>query len=203
MPSQLSLLYLGRVLFNPKRSFAAIAADDPSAARVFFGLAFWLAVLPPLFAYVGTAAFGWRLGVAPIRLPSGTIAAISIAYFALLLIGFLSSASVSRWMAPTYGAKRAWGAHFALIAIVGAPLAVGSIAHLYPQAFLNVIVLVPTLIWSMYLLYKGLPIALKTEPGRGMLMASSLIAYLLVAWVSLLGVTVVLWIRGIGPMIGA
>ena len=61
--------------------------------------------------------------------------------------------------------------------------------------------LVPTLIWSMYLLYRGLPIVLKTDPARGMLMASSLIAYLLVAWVSLLGITVVLWSRGIGPRI--
>jgi hypothetical protein len=32
-----------------------------------------------------------------------------------------------------------------------------------------------------------------------MLMASSLIGYLLVAMVSLLGITVVLWGRGLGP----
>jgi hypothetical protein len=53
----------------------------------------------------------------------------------------------------------------------------------------------------MYLLYRGLPIVLKTDPARGMLMASSLIAYLLVAWVSLLGITVVLWSHGIGPRV--
>jgi hypothetical protein len=71
--------------------------------------------------------------------------------------------------------------------------------HLYPNAFVNVLVLVPTLIWSMYLLYRGLPAVMKTDPGRGMLMASSLIAYLLVAWVTLLGITAVLWSRGVGP----
>ena len=73
--------------------------------------------------------------------------------------------------------------------------------HLYPNAFVNVLVLVPTLIWSMYLLYRGLPVVLKTDPGRGMLMASSLIAYLLVSWVTLLGITAVLWSRGIGPQV--
>jgi hypothetical protein len=51
----------------------------------------------------------------------------------------------------------------------------------------------------MFLLYRGLPIVLKTDPRRGMLMASALIAYLLVAWVSLIGITAVLWSRGIGP----
>ena len=35
-----------------------------------------------------------------------------------------------------------------------------------------------------------------------MLMASSLIAYLLVGAVSLLGISVVFWVHGIGPSIG-
>jgi hypothetical protein len=68
--------------------------------------------------------------------------------------------------------------------------------------FINILVLVPTLIWSMYLLYRGLPIVLRISPERGMLMASSLVGYLLVAAVSLLGVTVVLWGQGIGPRVG-
>ena len=55
------------------------------------------------------------------------------------------------------------------------------------------LVLVPVLIWSMFLLYRGLPVVLATGPNRGMLMASALIAYLLVALVSLLGITVALW----------
>jgi hypothetical protein len=54
----------------------------------------------------------------------------------------------------------------------------------------------------MYLLYRGLPIVLRIDPQRGMLMASALVAYLLVAAVSLLGLTVMLWIHGIGPRVG-
>jgi hypothetical protein len=89
------------------------------------------------------------------------------------------------------------------MAIVGAPLAVGSVVHLYPHGFFNILVLVPVLIWCMYLLYRGLPIVLGTGPNRGMLMASALIAYLFAAFVSLLGITVALWGSGIGPLIGA
>jgi hypothetical protein len=55
----------------------------------------------------------------------------------------------------------------------------------------------------MYLLYRGLPVVLATGPNRGMLMASALIAYLLVALVSLFGLTVALWGSGIGPLLGA
>jgi hypothetical protein len=189
-------------LFRPSAAFKAIAArPPPSSSAVFFGLALWLGLAPPLFAYVGTMTFGWRLGVEPLLLTAPTAAAIAGAYFALLLVGFLSAGFVAHWMAATYAADASLGRSFALIALVGAPLTVGSIVHLYPHVLINVVVLVPALIWSMYLLYRGLPIVLNTDPARGMLMASSLIAYLLVAWVSLLGITVVLWSHGIGPRI--
>ncbi len=193
------LLRFGAVLVAPGTAIANIAADPPSGARAFFGAAVWLGLLPPVFAAIGTATFGWRLGVEPLFLPTQTIVAIGIAYFVLLLFGFVSTAVVARWMASTYGADTSWNRSFALVTLVAAPLAIGSVVHLYPNAFVNVLVLVPTLIWSLYLLYRGLPVVMKTDPGRGMLMASSLIAYLLVAWVTLLGITAVLWSRGVGP----
>ena len=49
---------------------------------------------------------------------------------------------------------------------------------------------------------KKIPVVLQISPERGMLMASALIAYLLVAAVSVLGISVALWSRGIGPSIG-
>jgi hypothetical protein len=202
MPVKFSIASLSTVLFRPKAVFEALAAAEPSAAKVFFGFALWIGLLPPLFAYFGTMQFGWRLGVEPVFLPRATVLMVCAAYFVALLFGFLSSAVVARWMAVTYDASQSLGRCLALMAIVGAPLAIGSVIHLYPHVFINVLVLVPTLIWSMYLLYRGLPVVLHTGPNRGMLMASALIAYLLVAAVSLLGVTVALWGSGIGPLIG-
>ena len=199
MPQRPPLLRFASVLFAPEAAIENIAADPPSGAHAFFGAAIWLGLFPPVFAAIGTLTFGWRLGVEPLFLPARTVVAIGAAYFALLLFGFLSTAVVARWMASTYGADPSWSRSFALVTLVGAPLAIGSVVHLYPNAFVNVLVLVPTLIWAMYLLYRGLPAVMKTDPGRGMLMASSLIAYLLVSWVTLLGITAVLWSRGIGP----
>ncbi len=202
MPGRISILQLGRILFSPNAVFQAVANESPPAGRVFFRIALWLGLLPPLFAYFGTLKFGWRLGVEPVYLPQPTVLAISAIYFGALLFGFLSSAVIARWMAATYDASQSLGRCLALMAIVGAPLAVGSVVHLYPYAFLTVLVLVPVLIWCMYLLYRGLPIVLATGPNRGMLMASALIAYLLVGLVSLLGLTVALWGKGIGPSLG-
>ncbi len=175
-----------------------LSATRPSAYAVFFRLALWLGLVPPVSAYIGASNFGWRLGTAePIFFSSNILLAISIAYFLILLFGFVSSAIVSQWMASTFGARYSLGIHFALITVVGAPLAATSVIHLYPHVFINILVLAPTMVWSMYLLYRGLPIALQISPERGMLMALSLIGYLLVAAVSLLGIAVVLWGQGI------
>ncbi len=202
MAGRFTLLDLGTVLLRPQVAFANVAANPPSAASVFFGFALWLGLLPPVFAYLGALRFGWLLGVEPLVLTQGAALMISAAYFALLLFGFLSTAWIARWMARTYNVDQSLGRHFALVAMVGAPLMVGSVAHLYPHAFINVLVLVPILIWSIYLLYRGLPVVFGIDPEKGMLMASWLVAYLLVAWVSFLGITVVLWSQGVGPFIG-
>jgi hypothetical protein len=198
----LTVLDLGSILFRPNQVFEQLARTELDPTRVFFGLTLWLVLLPPVFTFIGTRNSGWLLGVEPLILPTETIALISLGYFAMLTFGFFSTAVISSWMAKTYDAAPSLGASFALISIAGAPLTVGSIVHLYPHAFINVLVLVPVLIWTMFLLYRGLPIVLKTGPGRGMLMASALVAYLLVAWVSLIGITVVLWQLGLGPAIG-
>jgi hypothetical protein len=189
-----------RILFRPQTVMREIAAAEPAAVAVFFKIAIWLGLIPPVFAFLGAFLFGWRIGaVEPLYLDPLTLLGISIAYYATLLFGFISTALVSQWMAVTYGATVALGTHFAMITVIGTPLVIGSVIHLYPHAFINVIALVPTLIWSMTLLYRGLPVALATTPEQGMLMASSLIGYLLVAMVSLLGIMVILWGHGLGP----
>ncbi len=203
MSNVFSSLMVFRLLFQPTAVFKELAEIKPSPWAVFFKLALWLGLMPPVFAYIGAAKFGWRLGtVEPLLLQKEILIGVSLAYFCALLLGFISTSIVSQWMATTYGARHSLGIHFAMITVVGAPLAVGSIIHLYPNVFINILVLIPALIWSMYLLYRGLPIVLHTPPERGMLMASSIIGYILVALVSLLGITVVLWIHGMGPSMG-
>ena len=155
MPAQFSILQLGKIISSPNRVFQAVAAESPSARRVFFCFALWLGLLPPVFADFGTLKFGWRLGVEPVFLPEPTVRAICIAYFGALLTGFLSSAAITRWMAAT-DASQSLGRCSRRRPSSVAPLAVGSIVHLHPHALLNVLVLAPVLIWSMYLLYRGI-----------------------------------------------
>lgn len=203
MKTVISSWLVFRILLQPSAAFHELSDIRPDPYSVFFRYIVPLAAIPPVFAFIGASVFGWRLGAAdPLYMDSGELLVISIAYFFALLFGLVSSAVIAQWMATTYDARHSLGIHFAIVTIIAAPLCVGSVIHLFPHVFVNIVVLIPALIWSMFLLYRGLPIVLRISPERGMLMASSLIGYLLVAAVSLLGLTVALWGRGIGPSIG-
>ena len=203
MSSQVSPILYFRSIFQPKDTFAELSSSYPSPAKVLFQYTILLLLLPPVFSWIGGYSFGWRLGAAePLMFSVKTLTLISLGYFLALVFGFVSTAVISRWMAATYDAKTSLGLHFAFITVVGEPLALASAAHLFPDVFFNVIVMIPTMIWSMYLLYTGIPVVLDIPPERGMLMASALVGWLLVAAVSLLGITMGLWTAGIGPVLG-
>jgi hypothetical protein len=190
-------------IVEPGVGFPKLSGCNPSPVGVLFKYSIWLLLLPPVMSWFGASNFGWLLGAEdPLILPDSALTAISIGYFLALLFGFLSTAFISRWMASTYNANTSLGLHFVLITIVGSPLALASLGQWYPHILLNLLILIPAMIWSMFLLYKGLPIVLEISPERGMLMASSLVGWLLIAAVSLLGISLGLWTVGIGPFLG-
>ncbi len=191
-----------RLLLQPGAVFEELSDTRPSFPAVFFRYVIWLAALPPLFLYLGASRGGWHLGAAePLFLEPNARLAFSLAYFVVLLFGMALTGFLSYRMADTYGAPKSRGIHLAMTVIVAAPIVVCSAIHLYPHIFVKMLVLVPALMWSMYFLYRGLPVVLQVGPERGMLMASSLIGWLMVAAVSWLGLTVALWSNGIGPSI--
>ncbi len=203
MSSDIHFNILLRALYEPSEAFKELASLESGAPTVFFRFSMWLVLLPPIFSLIGAANFGWRIGAEePLMLENQSLILVSVGYLLVLIFGLLSTAFISSWMASTYGASTAIGKHLALITVVGAPLAIASIAHLFPDVLFNTLVLIPSMIWSMYLLYKGIPVVLDTPPERGMLMASSLVGWLLVAAVSLLGLSMGLWTAGVGPLLG-
>jgi hypothetical protein len=203
MSTDIYSFLLFKSLYQPIEAFKQLEQVRPSRFGILLRYSLWLIILPPAFSLIGAANFGWRLGAAePLVLPTRSLLLVSAGYFLVLVFGLLSTSFISRWMAPTYGAKTGLGRHVALVTVVSQPLAVASIAHLYPHVFVNILVLIPTMMWSMYLLYRGIPIVLKTSPENGILMASSLLAWLLVAAVSLLGLSMMLWTLGMGPLLG-
>ncbi len=190
------------LLANPGAILRDLARTDTTIAESIHRYLPVLLLLPPLCAALGGLVFGWRLGTAdPLFLNTGQSLIVSVLYLLALCFGFFSTVLLARWMGSTYGAEVSLEVYLALFTVVCAPLAIASIAHLFPHVFLNVLVLIPATIWSMTLLYRGLPVVLGIPPERGMLMSSAIVGWLLVAAVSLLGLSAGLWTAGLGPAI--
>ena len=163
----------------------------------------WFSLIPPTFLFIGTYLFGWRIGAEePLHFEWYVTLVICALYYVLLFGGLIFLSVLSRWMAPTYATTEDLGAHLTVIVTSASPLFLGSIAHLYPNIIVNSLAFVPVLLWSLWVLYSTLPELLKTDPQRGMLHASSLVGIVMVAGVSFIGLSVVLWTLGIGPNIG-
>ena len=62
MKKELPSCLLVRLFFQPHKIFTELENTTPSSLSVFIKAAFWLGILPPIFAYFGASKFGWRLG---------------------------------------------------------------------------------------------------------------------------------------------
>ena len=170
---------------------------------MFAGYVAWLGFIPPVCAYVGMRTQGWSFGIGePIHIGATTAALIAVAYYLCLFAGYAMTTFLMRWMAATYRADSHAGLHAALTAIVGTPLMLGGFLHLVPNLPLNLLFLAPAIVWSVYLLYTGVPKMLGTDQTQGVLMASSVLGVYFVAAVGLATLTAILWVNGIGPDIG-
>lgn len=127
---------------------------------------------------------------------------IAIFYAIALMIGFISTAIILKWMSAIYAKKANLKDCFVLVSVAGTPIVVGGLVHLYPNILLQIIILTPMFAWSAYLLFAAIPTLLKTDKDRGFFMGCSILIYLGVVFLSLLGLTSILWVNGIGPNLG-
>ncbi|MGI9311825.1 MAG: Yip1 family protein [bacterium] len=191
-----------RIVSIEKR-LAQLARSRQTPARLFFGYALWIGLIPPVSAFFGTWRHGWPLGVAePIAVSPPEALAIAALYALALIVGFLATALVIKWMAATYAEQADLRGCFAVVAVAGTPIMLGGVAHLYPSILLHIIILAPVFAFSAYLLFAAIPPLLRTNRDRGVLMGCAVLGFLVTAFLSLLGLSAILWVHGVGPDLG-
>lgn len=199
----MNLLDLLQVFTRPLALFDKVAARPPSVSAVFCGYALWIGLIPALCVWVGSVRYGWHFGVGEAVYFSGTEAFwFALGFYFAQLAFYASAVFLSRWIAPTYHCSDAPGLHAAFIAIVGTPLMVGGALYIYPLLPLNLLFLIPCLLYSAYLLFIGISKTFALEQARGMLMAAALLGVAFVGALAAMGAVMILWTHGVGPDIG-
>jgi len=162
---------------------------------------FILAAIPAISGYIGTTQVGWRIGVGdPIRITGDSAVAIAIIYYLALLVGVFTIGWVIHLLGKAYEVEKPLPLCIALASYTATPLFLIGIMEVYPVLWLNMLLGLPALAYTVYLLYSGLPIMMEIPAERGFLYSSAVLAVGLIALVALLAMTALLWGMGLQPV---
>jgi hypothetical protein len=186
---------------DPVRQWEKIRDQQKSEDGGSVGHIFLLAAIPAISGYIGTTQVGWRIGVGePIRITGDSAFAIAIIYYIALLVGVFSIGWVIHLLGKAYEVEKPLSLCIALAAYAATPLFLIGLMQVYPVLWLNMLIGLPALAYTVYLLYSGLSIMMEIPPEKGFLYSSAVLAVGLIALVSLLAMTALLWGMGLQPV---
>lgn len=193
------------ILFRPQSEWKAIRDDKSSFVQVFISHVPLLALIPSVCAYIGVTQVGWTVAQGdPIRLtPASAASLCALTYVALLAAIYLLGEFIN-WMSKTYGVKdddeRRHYEGTALAVYISTPTLLAGISLLYPELWLVTAVIGIATVYSVYLIYQGIPILMNISKEQAFMYATSVVTVGLVLMISVLIATVVIWGMGIGPV---
>jgi len=197
----MSLLHSIGILTHPDREWESIRSDQESTTKLYLGHVLVLALVPALSAYFGTTQVGWQIGEGEVvKLTQNSAAQLCILFYAAMLCGIFLIGKFIDFFSLTYGADESEHNGIVLASYTATPLFLVGIIAVYPVLWVNMIAGVIAICWSVYLLFEGLPILMKIPEERGFMFACSILTVGLVMLVGLLGISVVVWSIGIGPI---
>jgi len=189
------------LLTDPTSEWEKIREQQKSNDKRGVGFVFILAAIPAISGYIGTTQVGWRIGVGePIRITGDSAISIAIIYYLALVVGVFTIGWVIHLLGKAYEVVKPLPLCIALAAYTATPLFLIGLMEVYPVLWLNMLLGLPALAYTVYLLYSGLPIMMEIPAERGFLYSSAVLAVGLISLVSLLGMTALLWGMGLQPV---
>ncbi len=196
----MQLKHLPGLMRSPVDEWRAIRSEKPTISNVYLTLVVILGAIAPICGYIGTTMVGWSIGDGPvIKLTSSSAIKISILFYIAILIAVFAIGCMIKWMGDTYGFTRSLARCVQLSAFVAAPLMALGVFLLFSEVWIIYLIGLPALMYSVYLLYSGVPTMLDIPKEKGFLLSSAILAVGLVTLVGLLASTVILWGMGVAP----
>jgi len=194
------LSHIFGLFVNPRKEWEAIRVENCTVGKCYCHYVFLLAAIPPVSGYFGTTLFGWEIGAREaVKLSPESAFSIALAYYFVMLVGVFSIGIMIHWMGKTYGTQQSLPRCITLAAYVATPMFLVGVFELLPILWLNFVVGLPALAYTVYLLYTGVPIMMEISEERGFLFSSAVLAVGMVALVSAMAATAILWGMGFAP----
>ncbi|MCP4010450.1 MAG: YIP1 family protein [Proteobacteria bacterium] len=185
---------------NPENEWHVIRKKLENNTCQYTTLVFLLAMIPPVCGLIGTTQFGWQIGTAePVKLAMKSAVTIAVAYYFAIVLGIFIMGYVIKWMGQTYVKNVRLSESVALAVFVAVPLLLVGVFEIFPILWVNFLVGLVALGYSVFLLYSGVPVLMDIPKEKGFLYASAILGFGMVALVSMLIITALLWGVGLQP----
>ena len=175
-----------RLLSSPATEWTAIDAEPADLPRITWGYVAPLVIFQALCGMIGALLFGVGLyATAPpiITVVADALVNIIVGIGIVYVFAFIIDA-----LAPGFGAHRSFGQAFKVAAYSPTAAWLGGVFLLHPFMWPAYVV---AALYSLYLLFKGLPKLMKPRAGRG-------VAYTVIAIIVAIGLALVLqWLVAI------
>lgn len=189
------------LLVRPTSQWRTIAAQPESSLKALLLYPCILALLPAVAWYYGTTHIGWTVGDhgEPIRLTRESARQICILFYLTMIACVAIIGYFIHWMAATYGAQTTITRGIVTAGLVATPLFIAGLVGIYPVLWLDMLIGVVAVSWSVYLMYLGIPIMMQIPEERGFLFSSAVLAIAMVILICLMVGSVILWDFGAAP----
>ncbi len=141
------------ILLTPKTEWPVIAGEPTTVADLYKGYIVWLAAIPPLFAFLLMARFA----------PGFALTQLIVQY-ALTLAMIYVVALITDALAPNFGGSKDKVQALKTIAYSITASCVAGVAAILP--LIGLLIGLAALVYTIYLLYLGLPHTMKCPPDR-------------------------------------
>ena len=188
------------LFLDPKAEWRRVDEKNYSIVACLLGHTLIFSLIPAVSGFIGTTRIGWQIGAGdPVKLTTASAGQIAVLYYLAMIAAVIGVGVVTRWMGQTYGASQPLSKCMVLASLTASPLFLIGIMQLYPLLWLNFVVGLVALGYTVYIFYSGVPIMMQIPQERGFLFASAVLAFGLVTLVGMLAVTVLLWGAGFAP----
>lgn len=164
----MALVNLDRVkniLLNPRQEWAVIDTEVTTPVDLYKGYIIPLVAIGPVASFIGSTVFGYHLPfVGTFRAPVGSALSAMIVTYLLTLAGVYVLALIIDALAPSFGGSKSQIQSLKVAAYSSTASWVAGIFSLVPGLrWLGIVGL-----YSLYLLYLGLPVLMKTPAEKAM-----------------------------------
>ena len=161
------------ILLAPDSEWRTIAAEPDDATGLFANYVAYLAAVPAICGFIGTSIIGFTIptyGTFRVDVMSGLMAAIF--QFLLAFVVVYVVALIIDALAPTFGGTKSLPNALKLAAYSYTPFWLAGVFLLVPGLrFLTILGL-----YGLYLLYKGLPVLMRSPPDKSFIYAAAVVA---------------------------